>query len=153
MKTAQSLLASLSSLHTFRPLSRHRCYRAYLAMLPPRFREAIAFVTVKNRRLMVALSHPGLKMELNYNQELLKSLLSTLLAHREECRFMEADEIVIFLSRYHQPRKDSEHSTDPRYTELAEGTFPIDTRHEELRESLERIRAAIRHNRSKARQP
>ncbi len=116
-------------------------------MLPERFRRGIAFVTVKNRRLMVALSHPGLKMELNYNQELLKSLLSSLIAAREECRFMEADEVVVFLSRYHRPSDEEASPTDPRYSELAEGIFRVTTENEALRESLERIRDAIRRNR------
>jgi hypothetical protein len=116
-------------------------------MLPERLRRGIAFVTVKNRRLMVALSHPGLKMELNYNQELLKSLLSTLMNHREECRFMEADEIVIFLSRYHEPPTENNRPSVPRYSELAEGNFSVSVTDDALRESLERIREAIRRNR------
>ena len=147
MKTARTLLASITSLHTFRPLSRHRCYRAFLEMLPARFRQGIAFVTVKNRRLMVALSHPGLKMELNYNRELLKGILSKLTAHREECRFMEADEVVVFLSRYHRPKDTAREPTVPRYTELAEGNFTAETENGELRETLERIRKAIHRNR------
>jgi len=152
MKTARTLLDSITSLHTFRPLSRHRCYRAFLEMLPARYRHGIAFITVKNRRLMVALSHPGLKMELNYNQELLKGLLRKLIEHSQECRFMEADEVVIFLSRFHRPSEENAAvSTLPRYTELAEGAFTIHTDNEALRETLERIRNAILRNRGEER--
>ena len=113
-------------------------------MLPPRFRRAIAFVTVKDSRLMVALTHPGFKMELNYNKDLLKSLLSTLIAHHEECRFMEAEEIVIFLSRYHQNDGHPAEETVPRYPERARGTFQAPVRHPEVAEILERIREEIR---------
>ncbi len=147
MKTAQSLCAALTHSHTFRPLSRHRCYRAFLEMLPPRFRQAIAFVTIKNDQLMVALTHPGLKMELNYNQELLKSLLSTLRTHRPECAFMRAEKVVVFLSRYHRLADAAPEPSVPHYREQATGEFSESPSHPELAESLERIRHWILKNR------
>jgi hypothetical protein len=82
----------------FRPLSSHACYRKFINLLPERFRRAFAFVYIRNETLFVALSHPGYKMELNYNKELLKSLLSTLGTHDEKCRFMSAREVVFFVS-------------------------------------------------------
>ncbi|HFC03749.1 MAG TPA: DUF721 domain-containing protein [Nitratifractor salsuginis] len=148
MKTAQSLLASLVDTHTFRPLSQHRCYRKFLELLPPRFRQAIAFVTVKNRQLMVALSHPGYKMELNYNQDVLKSLLRTLMEARPDCAFMAADRIVIFHSKYHPMPGGSEKSeTVPRYREAADGAFRLPESDPELREAFLRIREHIRRKR------
>jgi hypothetical protein len=116
-------------------------------MLPPRFRQAIAFVTIKNGQLMVALSHPGLKMELNYNQELLKSLLSTLRSHRPDCAFMEAEKVVIFLSRYHREDEKPLLPSVPHYSEQARGEFPVSTEDPRLAETLERIREWIRKNR------
>jgi len=148
MKTAQSLLASLVDTHAFRPLSQHRCYRKFLELLPPRFREAIAFVTVKNRQLMVALSHPGYKMELNYNQDLLKGLLKTLIEAKPECAFMAADRIVIFPSKYHpMPDASDERESIPRYREAAEGNFPLPESDPELRDAFLRIRESIRRHR------
>ncbi|WP_292658854.1 hypothetical protein [Nitratifractor sp.] len=148
MKTAQMLLASLVDTHRFRPLSQHHCYRKFLELLPPRFQEAIAFVTVKNRQLMVALSHPGYKMELNYNQDLLKSLLSSLIAQSPECAFMAADRIVIFASKYHpMPNEDSTDETVPRYAEAAVGEFRLPDADPRLRESFQKIRQLIRRHR------
>ncbi|WP_456431509.1 DciA family protein [Nitratifractor sp.] len=122
----------------------------YLELLPPRFREAIAFVTVKNGQLMVALRHPGFKMELNYNQELLKSLLSTLIAHRRECAFMEARSVAIFLSRHHTPPGERP-SSDPGYSETATGDFPLSVHDRDLAGIFESIRSHIRKNRRRSR--
>jgi len=146
MKNSRAIVGSLIASSQFKPLRQHSCYRKFLDLLPPRFRGAIAFVTIKNRRLMVGLSHPGYKMELNYNQDLLKSLLSTLREHRPECAFMEAESIVFFLSRYHAPREE-DRSTVPRYRELATGEFSGPLRNEALRETFEAIRREIAKNR------
>ncbi|ADV45692.1 DciA family protein [Nitratifractor salsuginis] len=152
MKTARHLLASLCDTHAFRPLEQHRCTRRFLELLPPRFQQAIAFVTVKNRQLMVALSHPGYKMELNYNQDVLKSLLSTLIDTCPECRFMEADRIVIFPSKFHTGSNSSkeDEETVPHYSELATGTFRIPETDEPLRECFLKIRHDILRNRGEA---
>ena len=150
MKESSSILASVLGASQFQPLRQHRCYRQFLELLPPRFRNAIAFVTVKNRRLMVGLSHPGYKMELNYNQELLKGLLSTLIRHRPECAFMEADRLVFFHSRYH-PLTNEDPDTVPHYRELARGEFQTLPEDEALRERFEKIRHWIRKNRESAR--
>jgi len=61
---------------------------------------------------------------------------------------MEADRIVIFLSRYQRQPSSDPSSTIPRYSELAEGNFPVDTDNEALKETLERIREIIRRSRS-----
>jgi hypothetical protein len=147
MKTAQTLMAALRASHPFRPLSQHRCYREFLRLLPPRLRRAIAFVTVKNGQLMVALSHPGFKMELNYNQDVLKSLLRAWVRERPECRFMEAEKVVVFLSRHHSREEERDDSTIPRYHERAEGAFSLPEGDETLTRSFERIREWIRRNR------
>ncbi len=148
MKNIQMLLSSLLDTHRFDPLSQHKCYRKFLELLPPRFQKAIAFVTVKNRQLMVALSHPGYKMELNYNKELLKSLLNNFIKVRSECNFMEADKIIIFQSKYHMPRvlKDIE-DTIPYYKEMAVGDFKLPKSNPKLKELFSQIQEAIKHNR------
>jgi len=145
MKTSQTILNTLTGHATFRPLSAHRCYGQFLGMLPPRFREAIGFVYVRNRTLHVALRHPGYKMELNYNQELLKSLLATLGEHQPECAHLRADRVVLFVSRYASSSvtgTDNEESV-PYYTELAEGTFVNRTETPELHEQFEQLRRTI----------
>jgi len=103
---------------------------------------------------MVALSHPGYKMELNYNQDVLKSLLRAWVRERPECRFMEAEKVVVFLSRYHQPPEGEEdRPTIPRYHEQASGEFSLPEGDEALAESFDRIRKWIRRNREEPERP
>ena len=148
MKTTQSILERLTGLTPFRTLKQYRCYHRFMAMLPPRFRQAVGFVYIRRTTLYVALRHPGYKMELHYNKELLKSLLTTLADHDEGCRKLRADSVVLFNSKYsveHPAHADTE--TVPRYHELAEGTFEDHSSNPDLHRQFERIRAAIRANR------
>ena len=145
MKSAKTILGSLVEKHTFYSLSPHSCYKQFLDLLPPRFRQAIAFVTIRRGHLMVALSHPGYKMELYYNKELLKSLLSSLARHEKSCAFMrEVDDIVFFISKYHNPSSSAtENNTVPHYSEQAEGNFSEELRNMELGDIFRNIKRLI----------
>jgi hypothetical protein len=146
MKTIRSVLESLSQQAPFRTLTRHRCYQHYLALLPKRFRDAIGFVYVRNGVLHLALRHPGYKMELNYNQELLRSLLDTLIDAQPECTDLRANKVVLFVSKYARITvKDS--PTIPYYDERSDGTFEVHTRNPDLHRQFQRLREAIRANR------
>ena len=73
MKTSRTVLDKLTSSVQFKPLGAHKCYAKFLSLLPQHLQKAIAFVYIKNETLFIALKHPGFKMELNYNKDLLKS--------------------------------------------------------------------------------
>jgi len=148
MKDTQSILQNLTSKAHFAPLKQHKCYRIFLSLLPPRFQKAIAFVTVKNSQLLIGLKHPGYKMELNYNQELLRGLLTMVKNSHQECNFLEAKKIIIFQSRYHKPNTQT-NDTIPYYRELAKGEFKVDIKNRELKEIFEEIREYILKNRRK----
>ncbi len=146
MKNARTIISSLVGQTHFKSLTQHRCYKKYIQLMPPRFREAIAFMTVKNGNLMIALSHPGYKMELNYNKELLKSLLSTLVEHEEECAFMETEKIIIFVSGFHRAEEKISTETVPRYAERAKGDFSAEPSNGRLKEIFDKIRRDIARN-------
>ena len=86
-------------------------------------------------------------MELNYNRDLLKSVLTMLGEHDQTCRQMRADNIVIFNSKYHTPEQEKPALTDPRYHELARANFLIQTDDREIREKFESIKKRILDNR------
>jgi len=148
MKTTRSILDDLSGQTHFRSLEQHRCYRRFLSMLPPRFREAIGFVYVRQATLYVALRHPGYKMELNYNKELLKSLLTTLVESDKGCQELRADSVVLFNSRYapDPSPSDKDSATVPYYHELSRGTFEDHSTDPDLHAQFERLRQAIQRN-------
>lgn len=117
-----------------------------MALLPKKFQNAIAFIYIKNRTLFIALSHPGYKMELNYNKELFKELLATLRQHAPECQEHIADEVVLFNSKYYKPKEKNESNTVPHYSELSSGDFEIMLDDEKLREKFLHSKEIILHN-------
>ena len=144
MKQAHTILSHLQTLPQFRILKNHYCYQKFLSLLSPKFQKAIAFVYVKEDTLFVALSHPGFKMELNYNKDLLKSILSLLAQQEEKCQNLYAKKVVLFNSRNHQfAKKESSYESIPYYQEMALGDFSIQSEDKELLEAFENIRQSI----------
>jgi len=143
MKKAYSILSHLSSLPQFKVLKRQECYQKYISLLSPKWQKAIAFVYIKDDTFFIAVTHPGFKMELNYNRDLLKSLLMQLNTHDKSCEMMSAAKVVVFHSKYHaMPEEKSAYVSVPHYLEQANGSF-ITPEDEALKESFERIKALI----------
>ena len=148
MKNAQTILSHLSQQPQFRYLKRHECYQKYIRLLGEKYQRAIAFVYVKNDTLYVAVTHPGFKMELNYNKEVLKDVLSRFCAIEKNCSMLQADKVVIFHSKYHKlPAKTDNDTTIPHYFELASGEFEICTEDMNLKEKFDNIKRNIEKNR------
>ncbi len=149
MENVRSILSHLAYQPQFRSLQKHKCYRKFIHLLPQKFQQAIAFVYIDKAILFVALSHPGYKMELNYNRDLLKSVLTMLIKHDKECSRLNADSVVIFNSKYHISTQKELPMTDPKYDELAQANFIIQTDDSKLKEKFESIKKHILTNREK----
>lgn len=137
------ILSHLSSRPQFKSLKRQECYEKYISLLSNKWQKAVAFVYIKDETLFIAVTHPGFKMELNYNKDLLKSLLTQLDKHGKACEMMQAEKVVIFHSKYYaMPQEKISYATIPHYHERAKGDFetPED---KELKEKFERIKALI----------
>jgi len=144
MKKASIILSHLSNQPQFKVLKQESCYKKYISLLGAKWQKAIAFVYIKENTLFVAVTHPGFKMELNYNRDLLKSLLTQLCSIDPACKMMKADRVVIFHSSYKSIVKENlEDSTVPYYSELASSEFVINNKDEELREKFEQIKKQI----------
>jgi len=143
MKKAQVILSHLSSYPQFKVLKRQECYQKYIHLLSPKWQKAVAFIYIKDDTLFIAVTHPGFKMELNYNRDLLKSLLTQLNTYVPECESMTASKVAVFHSKYHaMPEEKALISTVPHYTERASGEFKV-PENETLKASFERIKALI----------
>jgi len=148
MKKAYTILSHLSSLPQFKVLKRQECYRKYIKLLGPKWQKAVAFIYIKEETLFIAVTHPGFKMELNYNRDLLKSLLTQLNTHDTSCKNMYASEIVIFHSKYYPlKQKTNTLSTIPHYEERASNTFTIHSQDADLQAKFEHIKEHILCNR------
>ena len=147
MKNVSSILSHLTYQPQFKSLRKHTCYRKFIQLLPRKFQQAIAFVYLDKATLFVALSHPGYKMELNYNRDLLKSVLTMLGEYDKTCRHMSAENIIIFNSKYHTPAPEEPLLTDPKYHESAQADFFIQSDDHAIREKFESIKKRILDNR------
>ncbi len=137
------ILSHLSSQPQFKSLKQQECYQKYINLLSDKWQKAVAFVYIKDMTLFIAVKHPGFKMELNYNKDLLKSLLSQLGTYDKACEMMQAQKVIIFHSKYYaMPEEKTSYVTVPHYHERAKGDFetPED---KELKEKFERIKALI----------
>ena len=86
-------------------------------------------------------------MELNYNRDLLKSVLTMLKEHDENCREMGAENIIIFNSKYAAKPLEATTTEDPKYNELARAEFMIQTDDKDLKEKFDSIKMHILKNR------
>ncbi len=149
MKNASVILSHLVNQPQFKYLKQQVCYRKFISLLGAKWQRAIAFVYIKNDTLFVAVTHPGFKMELNYNRDLLKSVLTQLAAHESECRMLKAEKVVIFHSKYRTLIKETpKEDTVPYYHEMAKSDFEIVSKDEDLRAVFEQTKETIRCNRS-----
>lgn len=144
MKKASTILSHLSSQPQFRFLKQQYCYKKYLSLLTPKYQKAIAFIYIKEETLFIAVKHPGFKMELNYNRDLLKSVLTQLSEYDEACQNLIVEKVVIFHTKYHPlPPSTQDTSTIPYYAELASEDFLIKTDDPELKDKFMQIKEIV----------
>ena len=144
MKKVSTILSHISSLPQFKYLKQQVCYKKYISLLTQKYQKAIAFIYIKDDTLFIAVKHPGFKMELNYNRDLLKSVLTQLNTYDNSCEMMTASKVIIFHSKYHPVEKENkEISTVPYYNELASDTFDIQSNDEDLIQKFTKIKETI----------
>jgi hypothetical protein len=147
MKNMSMILSHLTNQPQFKYLKQQACYKKYLSLLGKKWQKAIAFVYIRNETLFVAVTHPGFKMELHYNRDLLKSVLTQLSSLDPECTMLQAKEVVIFHSKYRSIIKTSQKETTiPYYQELAHSDFTVQTDDPELKQMFEKIKETIQCN-------
>ena len=87
-------------------------------------------------------------MELNYNKDLLRSVLTQLSCIDSACEMLKADKVVVFHSKYRSIVKDlPEESTVPYYNERASSEFIIENQDEDLKKKFEQIKVQIKQQR------
>ena len=148
VKTADSIIKQLKLLPQFKPLKRYHCYRKFISSLIPRYQRAIAFVYIRNDTLSIAVSHPGVNMELNSNKDFLKSILTMLINEDVECKDLKASKIVL-LNRNRRAKRfkkedNQQQETIPHYKERALGEFKIKTEDKELKNRFIDIKEIIK---------
>jgi len=145
MKRANEIINNIKGRQYFESIQKHSCYNKLKSLLPPRFAKAIAFFYIKNNTLFGALSHPGYKMELNYNKDLVKGLLKELSSLDLECKELleNVQNIEFFLSKYYKSAPKVVHNSEPFYKELSSANFSIDVQDSKIEEIFLKIKEDI----------
>ncbi len=148
MKRANEILNRVKQNPYFKSVQKYSCYNRLLELMPRRFAKAIAFFYIKNNILFGALSHPGYKMELNYNKDLVKALLNQLSSMDIECKevFKDVKDIKFFVSKFHTPAPMLTSQSVPKYQELAKGEFEILAKDSDIKALFEKIKEDILKN-------
>ena len=148
MKKVSIILSHLTNQPQFRYLKQESCYKKFISLLGAKWQKAVAFIYIKNDTLFVAVTHPGFKMELNYNKDLLISLLKQHSSLDTQCEMMKASKIAIFHSKYRSVvKEEAEESTVPYYSELSTANFDTEALDDTLKEKFEAIKKSIQDQR------
>jgi len=86
-------------------------------------------------------------MELNYNRDLLKSILNMMGDYDKECSHIRVDSVVVFNSKYYHKAEQKSILTDPKYSELSTANFDIHSQDQEIRDRFNAIKDQIIKNR------
>jgi hypothetical protein len=145
MKKVSEILSHIRNQPQFRYLKKQECFSRYISLLPMKWQKAISFVYIRNNTLFIAINHPAFKMELNYNKDLLTSILRDLKTYVIECKELQASDIVIFVSRYNKKKsKEADEETVPYYYEASSGDFKIEANSSDIAEKFKEIQKSIK---------
>jgi hypothetical protein len=143
MKSANSIIEHIKNLPQFKPLHDYYCYNRYISLFSKRHQKFISFAYIKNDTLYLAVSHHGVKWELNSNQQLLKSLLTVLRNREEKCKSVKASSFVCFTPK--SKRTDlPKMSPITYYKERSTGTFEVNCRDKDIEKKIQDIAKIIR---------
>ncbi|MBD3807856.1 MAG: hypothetical protein IE880_03965 [Epsilonproteobacteria bacterium] len=148
MKTIGNYFFALTRQHQFAPFVKFSCYSKFISILPPRFKNAINYITSKNDTLLIALSHPGFKIEIDNNRDLLKSLLKDISKYDPSCNFSDIAKITTFISNFNiqNLQTEKQNETIPYYEELSDGKFDTENIDDDLKVIFDKIKQDIKCN-------
>ena len=101
----------------------------------------ILYIYRRNSVLYFVLKHPGFVMEVNYNKNLIKDLLTLLKSKEAICNDIEISQIKAYAKFI--PQKEAAPKPLQRYKERSTGNFASS---KEFAEIFEKIKEAIKAN-------
>ncbi len=142
MKKSSSIITHIKNRSFCSKIKNIECFNKIKSLLPGRLSNAILFMYIKNKTLFIALNHPGLKMEFNYNVNLIKRLLKELKKIDLSCKSIEVDDIRTFTSNKLDEIQETS-SAEIAYKERSKGEFLIHTDDKNLIKIFENIKKII----------
>ncbi|NPA73494.1 MAG: hypothetical protein GXO12_02170 [Epsilonproteobacteria bacterium] len=152
MKQSSEIITHLKNLPIYRKVNQAGCFDKLKSLLPPLWRKSVLFIYIKNKTLFFALNHPGLKMEFNYNHNLIKELLKRLKNSYPDCKDIEVTDIKAFAVNQFEFVAKKEYGfydTKIIYTEKSTGNFKIRTNNKKLLKLFQNIQTTIKQIKSR----
>ncbi len=119
------------------------CFEKLKSLLPPRLTRAILFMYIKNNTLFFVLNHPGMKMEFDYKNNLIKSILKKIKDLDTDCQNIEIDEVKTFISNKIEILNSN--PKPPRfYREKSDASFDILSKNRDIKEIFQKIKEEIK---------
>lgn len=146
MKDAKSIISHLVKHPSMKKYEQMLCFERLLGLLPKSFTSMIKFIYIKNETLFFVLNHPSAKMEFNYKQSLIKSLLSQIIIHCPQCECLHVKDIKCFITNQKEDSASSTNSSDITYKERACGEFENHCDDQKLKTLFENIKEIIKSN-------
>jgi hypothetical protein len=135
MKKIDTILTHLKTNPIFKKLDTQSSLRKLTKLLPLNISRGIKFAYIKNDILHFVLTHPVYKMELKYNQDLIKTLLNKLnIQDIQDIKYFVTSNQKVEFAKY----------TPPKYIEKSYGIFENHMKNEKLFEIVEDIRKNIK---------
>jgi len=138
MKKAKEILTHLLSPYQDK-IEQKRCLKKIIALLPKNYNNYITSIRIKGEVLVIDVSHPAIRQELFYNQNLVFSIIKTM--HQADmCKNINPKKIVTNY-KYQKPKK-----TNPTYKfyKKPAGDFKIKVKHKEIKEKFKEIKENLK---------
>ena len=123
-----------------------RCLNALKSIFPERLQKFILFIYIKNKTLYITSNFFGLKQELEFQAENLKSFINRFLLKEGKCSYLDEkiERIRVIIKHIpNQPKKEIE--TKIFYKELSKGTFK-EPKDKDLKRIFQEIKKIIKNN-------
>jgi len=140
MKNSRNIIEHLRSAPTYQKLNQQMVLGALRKMLPKRFGDSIIFIHQKGDTLFMALEHPGMLMELNYNLKLIKELLNIASTKYPELATIKNIKGYVKNKILDENTKNSE----PRYFERSSGEFETEVENKNIEGMIKAIKEVIK---------
>ncbi len=146
MKNSNNIIIHLKNQPYYKKIKNIECFNKIKSLLPPKLSNSILFIYIKNQTLFFVLTHPGYKMEFNYNVNLIKRLLKELKKRDKNCQNLNIKDIKTFVTNKINIQKTENNNKNSKiyYNERAKGNFKILTNNQKLKTRFLEIQKIIK---------
>ncbi len=138
MKKINEILAHLKNNPEFRKVNSQKDIQKFINLLPSKLKKGIKFAYIKNEILYFVLTHPVYKMEFEYNNSLINSLL-------KKSHMKNIVKIKFFVSNKIEKKTNTNVTILSNvFKERSYGIFENSLKDEKLHQRVEEIRQIIK---------